>query len=453
MYHAAPVADFSADKTNLTAGCSVNFTDLSSGPPTYWLWTFNGGTPSTSNVKNPSGIVYNTPGTYTVKMKIWNGNGSDSIEKTNYIAVDNAQAPAVGFTADKTVLCEGDIVRFQDESDYCPSTWNWEFAPATFTFLQGTNASSQNPVVQFDAPGLYTVRLTATNSAGNNSVTKLNYIAYGGYILPFTEGFENGFDTQHWTIQNSDNNKTWDTITVAGTTPGHLAVWMNLYDYTISSRDQLVSPPLNFSSYTSLTLSFKHAYAQQATIKDSLIVKISADCGITWTRLLAAGPDGTPNVFATHALMSTSFFPQSDYDWCGSSYGTSCYQLDISQWAGQRNIKILFESYNRRGNNLFLDNISISGPTGIQDAGNNREEIRIYPNPTTGFVNVFISNPSSRIDLSIHNLQGQTVFIDHFSAKTGNLEKQFNLSGFAKGVYFFRIMSDQSTTIKKVILE
>ena len=127
---------------------------------------------------------------------------------------------------------------------------------------------------------------------------------------------------------------------------------------------------------------------QYATVKDSLIVKISSDCGTTWTRPLLQDPMHPLNVFATHAPMSTSFFPQSDYDWCGSSYGTSCYQLDISPWAGQRNIKILFESYNRHGNNLFLDNISISGPTGIQDAGNNREEIRIYPNPTTGFVNV-----------------------------------------------------------------
>ncbi len=453
MYHAAPVADFIANKTNLAAGCSVNFTDLSSGTPTYWLWTFNGGTPSTSNIKNPSGIVYNTPGTYNVKLKIWNGNGSDSIVKTNYITVNNAQAPVVAFTADKTVLCEGDYVHFQDESDNCPSTWNWEFAPTTFTFIQGTNASSQNPVVQFDAPGLYTVRLTATNTTGTNSLTKVNYIAYGGYFLPFTEGFETGFDNQHWTIQNTDNDVTWDTITVGGTNPGHLAIWMNLYDYTKPNRDQLVSPPLNLSSYTSLSLSFQHSYAQHATVKDSLIVKISSDCGTTWTRILAAGPDGTPNVFATHAPMSTPFFPQTDYDWCGSSYGTSCYQLDISPWAGLRNVKVLFESYNRRGNNLFLDNISISGPTGIQDEGNNREEIRVYPNPTTGYVNLFISNPSSGIELSVINLQGQTVFTDHLSAKTGNLEKQFNFSGFAKGVYFFRIISDQSTVVKKVILE
>jgi PKD repeat protein len=45
MYHAAPVADFTASKTNITAGCSIDFTDLSGGTPTYWQWTFFGGTP------------------------------------------------------------------------------------------------------------------------------------------------------------------------------------------------------------------------------------------------------------------------------------------------------------------------------------------------------------------------------------------------------------------------
>ncbi len=453
MYHAAPVADFTADKTNIAAGCSVNFSDLSSGTPTNWLWTFNGGTPSSSGIKNPSGIVYNTPGTYPVKMKIWNVNGTDSITKTNYITVDVAQAPAVDFTADKTVLCEGDYVHFQDESGYCPSSWYWEISSTTYTFIQGTNANSQNPVVQFTAPGLYSVRLTATNSTGSNDITKVNYIAYGGYILPFTEGFENGVNPQHWTIQNNDNDITWDTITVGGTSPGHRALWIDFYDYTKANRDQLISPPLNFSSYSALSLSFQHAYAQHATVKDSLIVKISSDCGATWTRILAAGPNGTPNVFATHAPMSTPFFPQTDYDWCGSSYGTSCYQLDISPWAGMRNVKVMFESYNRKGNNLFLDNISISGPLGIQDAGNNNEEISIYPNPTTGYVNLFIANPSSGIDLKVINLQGQTVLTDHFTAKTGNLDKQFNFSGFAKGVYFFRIITDRSTLVKKVIVE
>jgi PKD repeat protein len=453
MYYSNPVANFTVDKNNITAGCSVNFTDLSTGTPTNWQWTFQGGTPATSNVKNPSDIVYNTSGTYFVKMKIWNINGSDSLIKTNYISVSNAQAPNVNFTADKTVLCVGDVVHFQDQSEYCPTSWNWDFTPSTFTFIQGTTAGSQNPVVQFNAPGYYTVRLIATNSTGSNSLTRLNYIAYGGYMLPFNEGFENGFNNQQWIVLNPDNNITWDTITVAGTNPGHIAAWINFYNYTQVSRDQLISAPMNFAGYTSLMMNFEHAYAQRATLKDSLIVKISSDCGISWTRLLAEGPNGNPNVFATHSPMTNPFYPESASDWCGSSYGTNCYQLDLTPWAGMDNIKILFESYNHYGNNLFLDNVSISALTGIPNPVSNNEEIRIFPNPTTGTVNLFILNPSSKVNVTVSNMEGMNLLTDRFASMTGSFEKQYNLSVYPKGIYFFRVISDKSVIVRKVILQ
>jgi PKD repeat protein len=452
MYQVAPITDFTANITNIAAGCSVNFTDLSTGTPTYWNWTFYGGTPSTSSVKNPTDIVYNTPGTYSVKMKAWNSNGSDSIVKTNYIVVGNAAAPVADFTADKTVLCEGEVVHLTDLSTYCPSSWYWEIGPGSCTYINGTSANSQNPVVQLSTPGQYSVRLTATNNIGSNSTTKPDYLIYGGYMLPFTETFENGFNFQHWTIQNPDNNKTWDTITVAGTSPGHIAAWVNFYNYPRLTRDELISPPLNLSNYSSLELSFQHAYAQHTMI-DSLIVLISGDCGTTWARILAAGPDGTPNIFATHAPMNTSFFPQSEYDWCGSSFGTHCYSLDISAWSGLRNVKIDFESYCHWGNNLFIDNVTISAPTGIPEVRTDKDLIRVYPNPTTGIVNLFFQNPFADIGMSVMNIQGQVVFTDHFSVKSGASEKQYDFSGFPKGVYFLRIMSDQSTIVKKIILE
>jgi len=42
LYHTGPVTDFTANKTSISAGCSINFTDLSSGVPTFWQWTFTG---------------------------------------------------------------------------------------------------------------------------------------------------------------------------------------------------------------------------------------------------------------------------------------------------------------------------------------------------------------------------------------------------------------------------
>ncbi|MBL1180007.1 MAG: S8 family serine peptidase [Bacteroidetes bacterium] len=82
-----PVADFTSNVTTVTAGGSVNFTDLSYNNPTTWSWNFGGGgTPNTSSQKNPT-IQFNTPGTYTVTLTATNGNGNDVETKTNYITV------------------------------------------------------------------------------------------------------------------------------------------------------------------------------------------------------------------------------------------------------------------------------------------------------------------------------------------------------------------------------
>jgi PKD repeat protein len=80
-------ADFTANVTTIFEGQSVNFTDLSTGSPTAWSWTFTGGTPGTSSVQNPQNIVYNTAGTYTVTLTASKTGSSDTETKTGYITV------------------------------------------------------------------------------------------------------------------------------------------------------------------------------------------------------------------------------------------------------------------------------------------------------------------------------------------------------------------------------
>ncbi len=84
---AAPVANFSATPTTLNVGGSVTYTDLSSGSPTAWQWTFTGGTPSSSNLQTPPAITYSTAGTYNTKLKVTSANGVDSLTRPSYIQV------------------------------------------------------------------------------------------------------------------------------------------------------------------------------------------------------------------------------------------------------------------------------------------------------------------------------------------------------------------------------
>jgi carboxyl-terminal processing protease len=81
-----PVANFSGSPTALSAGASVQFTDLSTNEPNSWSWSFEGGTPGTSNVQNPA-ITYNVAGTYDVTLTVINEGGSDILTRTDYITV------------------------------------------------------------------------------------------------------------------------------------------------------------------------------------------------------------------------------------------------------------------------------------------------------------------------------------------------------------------------------
>jgi hypothetical protein len=79
----------------------VTFADQSyGGPIDNWQWTFDGGSPANSTDQNPT-VVYNTPGTYTVKLVASNVNGADSLIKSAYILVaDPATTDTTPFIED-----------------------------------------------------------------------------------------------------------------------------------------------------------------------------------------------------------------------------------------------------------------------------------------------------------------------------------------------------------------
>ncbi|PHI19277.1 hypothetical protein CEQ90_13775 [Lewinellaceae bacterium SD302] len=167
----APVTDFVANATNVVAGSTVIFTDLSANEPDSWSWSFAGGSPAASSAQNPS-VIYNDPGVYGVTLTTSNDFGSDQESKFGYITVTEAgSAPEVDFTADVTTIEPGGVINFTDLSANEPTGWVWSFpggAPNLSTL--------QNPIVTYTNPGVYTVSLTATNDFGNDLVTKEGYI-------------------------------------------------------------------------------------------------------------------------------------------------------------------------------------------------------------------------------------------------------------------------------------
>jgi len=81
-----PEAGFSANPTSGAAPLTVEFTDQSTGEVTYWSWDFDEDGNRDSSNQNPS-YTYETPGAYTVSLKVRGPGGSDTEIKADYITV------------------------------------------------------------------------------------------------------------------------------------------------------------------------------------------------------------------------------------------------------------------------------------------------------------------------------------------------------------------------------
>ncbi|MFU8844614.1 MAG: T9SS type A sorting domain-containing protein, partial [Bacteroidales bacterium] len=452
---AVPEAAFSSNITEVPVGSGVNFYDQSRFEPDEWHWTFEGGLPTTSTDQNPLNIMYMEPGFFNVTLIASNYLGSDTLFLEHYIHANTTILPEVIFTISDTIPCMGNTVTLEDHSVYNPTAWLWEFTPDYVSFVNETDATSQQVQVIFEYPFVYHVTLTATNNNGSSVLTKENLVKAGGEPLPFIETFEAwSLDRLGWIIENPDGDKSWEAVPVSGNSPGGMAAYVNIKNYAaFGQRDRLVSPPLNFYSHKEIVLTFEHAYAQRfPQFTDSLIVCISSDCGITWSRIAQFGEDGS-GVFATADPTSLNFFPESADDWCGAEGNPVCTSVDLSDWTGQSNVRIMFETFNGFGNNIFIDNVSVTGEvSGIGNRQSDQFSPVVFPNPSRGLFSVYSGKMSSETKLRVINLSG-IIILEKYIPAEGNLNLNLDITGQKPGVYLLEIRYNNTVYFEKMILQ
>ena len=154
-----PTADFVANDTTICAGDTVLFTDMSTGNPTSWSWSFPGGTPSTSTDQNPV-VVYNTPGTFDVTLTATNGNGNDVRTRTGYITV--SPTPSTSAITGNTSACENETGISYSVTNTAGSTYNWTVSGGT----QASGGTGNAITVDWGTAGSGTVSVTETNAGG-----------------------------------------------------------------------------------------------------------------------------------------------------------------------------------------------------------------------------------------------------------------------------------------------
>jgi len=183
-----PVAAFSANATTGTAPVTILFNDTSSNTPTSWAWDFNNDGVVDATTQNAT-YTYTNAGTYSVNLTATNSAGSNSLLKTDYIMVSSAVvAPVASYTASTTSGTAPLAVMFNDTSVNAPTSWLWDFG-------DGSTSSERNVTHTFTSAGTFTVNLTATNSAGGNSLLKTSYITVTSAAVAPVASFTSGTPT------------------------------------------------------------------------------------------------------------------------------------------------------------------------------------------------------------------------------------------------------------------
>ncbi len=213
--------------------------------------------------------------------------------------------------------------------------------------------------IDYSLTGLLSIeaRITGVNGttdgkAFNNSLEAELYIPEQRET-PFFEDFE-ATSYPFYRI-NPDLLLTWQQVIAPITgNPNNRAMFMNFYDYEINlgSKDYLISPVFDLSNEKQSYLSFKVAYALfSRNVTDKLEVYVTTDCSETIENAtLIYSKSGEALASAPNTV--EPFVPDSNDDWRNEF-------LDLSAFAGQSQVQLLFVGTNSWGNNLYLDDIAV----------------------------------------------------------------------------------------------
>jgi PKD repeat protein len=446
-----PTADFSTPLQLITPGSSIQFFDQSIGVPDEWSWEFQGGSPYLSSQPNPT-VTYATAGVYTVYLGVTNDFGTDVETKTDYITVTSTPHPWPLFIADKTYACKAETVSFTDQSLYSPTSWLWEFDPATVTFVDGTSSASQNPHVTFNAPGTYNVTLTATNANGSGTKTAEDMITAEGIELNFSEDFETGA-TSNFVLD--DNTRSHISIDDRSASPGsayglhfqgggQVAGWVGGPGNTTPEQAWLVNT--NFHASAS-NCNIDATGVEAVSLLLDLRQTYSIGNTYSWFRVLV-NDEQVPDVYGDlNFNPGTNSDPWETKTFDLSAYGNSMFSITLQSAC------YLLDGFYNQGDNVFVDNILISNNTSVNKPGKGLASVLTYPNPVSEVLNFSANGTGANLTVKVLNTMGQVVFTSYLNDYEAGDVMRINLGHLTAGVYIFQLVGDEGIATKKIVIQ
>ena len=448
-------------------------TDAESGAPIVATITLVGHDDQYSTVKTQlPGGDYHRPvkaGTYTVKFTA-NGYVPYETQVTvadNAAVTVNAQLEAMvgvyaDFAASSTAVPIDGTVNFTDESQGAQiNSWSWEFEGGT-----PATSSVQNPVVTYNTPGVYGVRLTVTNAAGDTDSKYMpNYIsvvsAYNMHNGTATTCdamfYDNGGPDANYT-DNQDLTMTFypdsegAVIKVVfqafDTESGydHLYIYNGtstsapqIGDYTGSNNPTTITAnnaagalTFRFTSDYSVNKMGWAAHVSCEGVALSVTAAVAhTSISISETNTLYALANGGSGTY------TYSWAPADNLDnpnaqnpvFTPTAVGNFTYTVTVNDGETTQSASVSF---------TVIDDTSVEE--------NMEAKVSVYPNPVSSVLNIDGIDDFANLEVRIVNLQGQVVM-----AAVNTLV--INVEDIEAGIYFVNIDCDGTQIIRRIVVE
>jgi PKD repeat protein len=373
--------------------------------------------------------------------------------------------PVADFSVSTKFACEGDAVTFKDVS------WNAAVDSRVWYFTDGTpsTSTSATPSVTFSGIGWKKVKLVVTNATGTDSTVRWETIHisqnWADKVGPYTEDFESG-NVVSWLIDNpEDNYAEWQLSNTNGKgnskcmklnnyrDVSNAQMFTDTYFYNFrlgGNKDGLITPSYDLSTTTGSELIFDYAYATNgatlADITESLKIYVSKNCGRTW---LLKETLATTDLLSAGNSTGIDFKPTTDNLWKTATVSVPGNSTDT-----RTRFKFEFVSSDV-SNNVYIDNIRVTGVLSIAENPLNAMDITVYPNPTNSNNGISINYVANEnpVEFQLMDLQGKVITTETNKSMNSEVTHKLELSSpLASGCYYLKVSQGAFNMTKKVVI-
>lgn len=406
-----PQAGFSVQQSDFCIPASVSFENQSSNNATSFAWTFEGGTPATSNLENPT-VTYFSAGSYNVQLIAFSAGGSDTMTFQNVVSVGDVPSAAFLLSTDVTT------VTFTNQSSDANS-YIW-------LFDDGESSTEESPVHTYDNFGTYEVLLIASNTCGNDTMSVI--IELG--TVPnsfFSYNVHSGcapFQVQY--VDQSQNSPTTWSWTFEGGEPA-----------TSSEQNPIITYNVPGTYLVSLTVT--NGQGSDALVLDDLIE-------------VSGQPDATFNHSQTENVVALEYLG-IDYDSLHWDFGDGRTDNSLNptveyNTSGVYEIELVV--YNACGTDTSSIFVEIITSTSDPLLDNSHWQLR--PNPFNDLLNLY-GEPSQSGEMYVvmRDVAGRVITSTRLAFGSGPMTKQLNTDHLASGLYLVELKTEKGSTVLKAV--